>query len=114
MTVRLQVSPTEIKNIIASYADTSDVKKIQSEGFRVAGEKYMTIRADEKSVYGKKVHYISIPMLRIRLGIQTADRINIAGKGRCGSSQDPAGYPCYPLPRARAARAGNEYCGAIR
>ncbi len=55
----LQVSPTEIKNIIASYTDTSDVKKIQSEGFRVAGEKYMTIKADEKSVYGKKVHCIS-------------------------------------------------------
>lgn len=56
LTTRLQVSPTEIKNIITSYTDTSDVKKIQSEGFRVAGEKYMTIRADEKSVYGKKVH----------------------------------------------------------
>lgn len=51
----LQVSPTEIKEIIASYTDTSDVKKIQSGGFRVAGEKYMTIKADEKSVYGKKV-----------------------------------------------------------
>lgn len=48
------VSPAEIKEIIASYSDTSDVKKIQSGGFRVAGEKYMTIKADEKSVYGKK------------------------------------------------------------
>lgn len=62
----LQVSPTEIKNIIASYTDTSDVKKIQSEGFRVAGEKYMTIKADEKSVYGKKVHHLSISIPRIR------------------------------------------------
>jgi len=51
-----QVSPTEIKEIIASYTDTSAVKNIQSGGFRIAGEKYMTIKADEKSVYGKKVH----------------------------------------------------------
>ncbi|KAF6233702.1 hypothetical protein HO173_007914 [Letharia columbiana] len=48
------VSPAEIKEVIASYSDTSDVKKIQSGGFRIAGEKYMTIKADEKSVYGKK------------------------------------------------------------
>ncbi|CAF9919582.1 MAG: profilin, required for normal timing of actin polymerization in response to thermal stress [Alectoria fallacina] len=53
------VSPAEIKEVIDSYSDTSDVKKIQSGGFRVAGEKYMTIKADEKSVYGKKVHYRS-------------------------------------------------------
>ena len=51
-----KVSPSEIKDVIASYSDTSDVKKIQSGGFRIAGEKYMTIKADEKSVYGKKVH----------------------------------------------------------
>lgn len=48
------VSPAEIKEVVASYSDTSDVKKIQSGGFRIAGEKYMTIKADEKSVYGKK------------------------------------------------------------
>jgi len=48
------VSPGEIKEVIASYSDTSDLKKIQSGGFRIAGEKYMTIKADEKSVYGKK------------------------------------------------------------
>jgi len=48
------VSPAEIKEVIASYTDTTDVKKIQSGGFRVAGEKYMTIKADEKSVYGRK------------------------------------------------------------
>ncbi|MCJ1449876.1 profilin, required for normal timing of actin polymerization in response to thermal stress [Mycoblastus sanguinarius] len=48
------ISPAEIKEIISSYSDSSEVKKIQSGGFKIAGEKYMTIKADDKSVYGKK------------------------------------------------------------
>lgn len=31
------------------------MKKIQSNGFKIAGEKFMTIKADDKSVYGRKV-----------------------------------------------------------
>jgi len=56
-----QVSPAEIQEIVASYADTGKpgdkghVKRVQSNGFKVAGTKYMTIKADEKSLYGKKV-----------------------------------------------------------
>lgn len=41
--------------MIASYKDSGDVKIIQSNGFHINGVKYMTIKADEKSVYGKKV-----------------------------------------------------------
>ncbi|MCJ1277953.1 profilin, required for normal timing of actin polymerization in response to thermal stress [Puttea exsequens] len=48
------VKPEEIKEVIASYKDGGDVKKIQSNGFHIAGKKYMTIKADEKSVYGKQ------------------------------------------------------------
>ena len=62
----MQVAPAEIKEIIASYSDTSDVKKIQSGGFRIAGEKYMTIKADEKSVYGKKVRQDFVCLQEIR------------------------------------------------
>ena len=49
----------EIKDVIASYSDKSDPKKIQIGGFRIAGEKYMTIKADDKSVYGRKVRFPS-------------------------------------------------------
>ncbi|KAL6718328.1 profilin, required for normal timing of actin polymerization in response to thermal stress [Lecanora helva] len=61
------VAPAEIKEVIASYSDTADIKKIQSGGFRIAGEKYMTIKADEKSVYGKKVHQKSLLMGKVMM-----------------------------------------------
>lgn len=50
----MQVAPTEIKVVVASFADTSNVKKVQSEGFHVAGEKFFTLKSDERSLYGKK------------------------------------------------------------
>lgn len=48
------MAPAEIKSVVASFADDSDVKKIQSEGFRVATEKFFTIKSDDRSLYGKK------------------------------------------------------------
>ncbi|KAI4212751.1 MAG: hypothetical protein LQ351_004644 [Letrouitia transgressa] len=48
------VAPAEIKEVIESYADKSDVKKVQSQGFHIAGEKYVALKADDKSLYGKK------------------------------------------------------------
>lgn len=50
-----QVKPEEIKEVVSSYTDKSDVKKVQSEGFHIAGSRYVTIKADERSLYGKKV-----------------------------------------------------------
>ncbi|KAL8774559.1 MAG: hypothetical protein Q9209_000932 [Squamulea sp. 1 TL-2023] len=48
------VAPAEIKAVVASFADTSDVKKVQSEGFHIATEKFFTLKSDERSLYGKK------------------------------------------------------------
>ncbi|KAL8705156.1 MAG: hypothetical protein Q9201_001723 [Fulgogasparrea decipioides] len=48
------VAPAEIKAVVSSFADTSNVKKVQSEGFHVAGEKFVTLKSDERSLYGKK------------------------------------------------------------
>lgn len=50
----MQVAPAEIKAVVASFADKEDVKKVQSEGFRIASEKFFTIKSDERSLYGKK------------------------------------------------------------
>lgn len=49
------VKPEEMKEIVASYNDKSDVKKVQSEGVHVGGHRYVVIKADDRSLYGKKV-----------------------------------------------------------
>lgn len=48
-----ELNPDELKEIVGAYADTSDVKKIQSTGLHVAGQRYVVIKADERSLYGK-------------------------------------------------------------
>jgi len=42
---------------VAAYKDTGDVKKVQSDGLRIGGERYVVIKADDRSLYGKKVSY---------------------------------------------------------
>ncbi|MCJ1430986.1 profilin, required for normal timing of actin polymerization in response to thermal stress [Xylographa pallens] len=49
-----QVKPEELKEIVTAYKDTSDVKHVQSTGLHVAGDKYVVIKADDRSLYGKK------------------------------------------------------------
>ncbi|CAF9918892.1 MAG: profilin, required for normal timing of actin polymerization in response to thermal stress [Heterodermia speciosa] len=58
-----QVAPAEIKEVVASYKDTPEaktvdarthVKKVESEGFHIGASRYVTIKADERSLYGKK------------------------------------------------------------
>lgn len=41
--------------MVSSYSDKKDVKSVQSEGLHIAGSRYVTIKADERSLYGKKV-----------------------------------------------------------
>ncbi|KAL9635359.1 MAG: hypothetical protein Q9204_002654 [Flavoplaca sp. TL-2023a] len=48
------VAPAEIQAVVASFADKEDVKKVQSEGFHVASEKFITLKSDDRSLYGKK------------------------------------------------------------
>ncbi|KAI4121010.1 MAG: hypothetical protein LQ338_006613 [Usnochroma carphineum] len=50
----LQVAPAEIKAVVSSFTETGDVKKVQSEGLHIAGEKFITHKSDERSLYGKK------------------------------------------------------------
>lgn len=50
-----QVAPEEIKEVVNSYADKGEPKKVQSSGFHVAGHRYVTIKAEDRSLYGKKV-----------------------------------------------------------
>ncbi len=50
-----QVTPQELKPIVSSFGDSSEPKAIQAQGFHIAGDKYFTLRADDRSLYGKKV-----------------------------------------------------------
>jgi profilin len=49
------VTPQEIQEVVGAYKDTSTPKKVQSTGLHIAGQKYIVIKADETSLYGKKV-----------------------------------------------------------
>ena len=47
-----------MKEIVGAYKDKGDangVKKVQSAGLYVGGERYIVLKADERSLYGKKV-----------------------------------------------------------
>ena len=49
------MTPQEVAEIVNAYKDTSTPKKVQSTGLHLAGQKYIVIKADETSLYGKKV-----------------------------------------------------------
>lgn len=60
-------SAAELKEVVKSFTDTADVKAVQSTGFRIAGEKFITLRANERSLYGKKVCQNCAESLRQRV-----------------------------------------------
>ncbi|KAI3646735.1 hypothetical protein MP228_009663 [Amoeboaphelidium protococcarum] len=45
------VKPDEVKNIVKAFSDASGIR---ASGLHVAGEKYIAIKTDDRSVYGKK------------------------------------------------------------
>ena len=53
------MAPGEIKEIIAAYNDKAEVKAVQSNGLHVGGERFVVLKADERSLYGRKVRTAS-------------------------------------------------------
>jgi hypothetical protein len=49
------VTPAEMQEVVGAYKDTSEPKKVQSTGLHIAGQKYIVIKADDRSLYGKNV-----------------------------------------------------------
>ncbi|KAF7508788.1 hypothetical protein GJ744_008665 [Endocarpon pusillum] len=49
-----KLSPQELREVVTAYNDTNDPKAVQATGLHIAEEKYFVIKADEKSLYGKK------------------------------------------------------------
>ena len=108
-----QVSPNEIKDVISSYSDSGDPKKIQMQGFHIGGAKYMTIRTDERSVYGKKVMKCLFHLLRLSNPASKRDVLItlVTGKRRCHLRQDHTGDSHRPLPGERPAWDCHNGCG---
>jgi profilin len=46
-----------MQEVVAAYKDPGKdgVKQVQSTGLHIAGERFVVLKADERSVYGKKV-----------------------------------------------------------
>lgn len=59
------VSPQEMQEVVAAYKDkgADGVKAVQSNGLRIAGERFVVLKADDRSIYGKKVR--SPPPIRL-------------------------------------------------
>ena len=48
-----------MKEVVTAFADKGDaagVKAVQSTGLHVGGQRYVVLKADDRSLYGKKVH----------------------------------------------------------
>lgn len=47
---------------MAAYKDPGKdgVKQVQSTGLHVAGERFVVLKADERSIYGKKVGCVAL------------------------------------------------------
>lgn len=58
-----KINPAELKEVVGSYSDTGAFKNIQSTGFHIAGEKFITLKADDRSIYGKKVCQDRAPLI---------------------------------------------------
>ena len=94
-----QVKPEELKEIVSAYKDTSDVKRVQSTGLHVAGDKYVVIKADDRSLYGKKVPILPVQRFPTTLTIG----FNI-GQDRHPDRQDHTSDPDISLPGDSPAR----------
>ncbi len=52
-----------MQEIVTAYKDKGDsagVKQVQSNGLHIAGERFVVLKADDRSIYGKKVSIYSL------------------------------------------------------
>lgn len=46
-----------MRAIVTHFADAADTPAIFGTGFRLAGDKYLTLKADSRSLYGRQVSF---------------------------------------------------------
>lgn len=83
------ISPQEMGEVIACYKDNA---KAFSSGFHIAGTKYLTIKADDRSLYGKQVSLHGLQLGISGRGVAAADIYVTIGKSRHHHRQDEAGH----------------------
>ncbi|KAG0637441.1 profilin [Tuber brumale] len=52
--VGFAVKPEEIKVLATAFGDGTKVPELPSPGFHIGGAKYITIKCEEKKIYGKQ------------------------------------------------------------
>jgi hypothetical protein len=72
-----------MQEVVAAYKDTGDVKQVQSTGLHIAGERFIVIKADDRSIYGKKVSLFF-----------TAGRLCFPPGAACETGWTRMGSPC--------------------
>ena len=65
-----------MQEVVAAYKDTGDVKQVQSTGLHIAGERFIVIKADDRSIYGKKV---SLPLFPVDMLWTDRGRVKMGG-----------------------------------
>ena len=50
----VQIAPEEITSLAAAFKDSSQV---HANGLTIGGDKFFAIKADDRSIYGKKVFF---------------------------------------------------------
>lgn len=48
-----------MQEVVAAYKDkgANGVKQVQASGLHIAGERFVVLKADDRSIYGKKVSF---------------------------------------------------------
>ena len=59
-----------MQEVVAAYKDpgTDGVKQVQSSGLHIAGERFVVLKADDRSIYGKKVRLPQTGLRQRRTG----------------------------------------------
>lgn len=63
----------EVVNAFKDKGDANGVKSVQSTGLHVAGEKFIVLKADERSLYGKKVRTTTCLTTCMEIALLTQD-----------------------------------------
>lgn len=110
-----QVSPNEMREVVNAFKDKGDatgVKAVQSTGLHIAGEKFIVLKADERSLYGKKVSTAISSPFSVDAALLTQP--HTTGQRRHRHRQDYTSASRHALSRDRTAGRCHEHGGAAR
>jgi len=116
-----QILPAEMKDVVAGFTDKGR-DKLQANGLYIAKEKFLVVKADDRSIYGKKVLcYLpsislstNVSSLKHLATIQLTAAIRNTGQRGRHNRQDEPSPPDRPPSRLRAVRQRRQHRRAAR